>query len=327
MTTNMHTQKEEAANNPYLALREAKIARNQKRLQELGLLKPLEPPITTTSPNKGTTQRQKPRPKFLQEPVRRSPRLSQQPGPSNYKETSIPREKQLAVIRKRPRPNNSLTSNAEADPPSSIGNCVRSPEPSPPAINSVRSVNINTKTLVLGQNGENGLLGVLLGQTGKAFVINESFSAAASPEDQYRLVGARLSFNKYCGVQEWKNALFLWVNLGSKDDDVVNEFLDDAQRITWFGGSRMHDESPVIQKLLEFGKGATAYHSNIVLWCRKYKPDLKGFTPYVCLGRLSYHSHVPGSRPLSFVWNLLDYKALRNHSDSIVRDRFSTFTK
>lgn len=88
----------------------------------------------------------------------------------------------------------------------------------------------------------------------------------------------------------------------------------------------MHEETKVIRRLLRVGKsvaGGTSDSSNgIVLWCRSYDTDKKGHTPYVCLGRLSYHSHEPGSRPLKFVWNLMDYDRLTNHKDTGVRARF-----
>eukprot|EP00543_Licmophora_paradoxa_P016296 CAMPEP_0202471380 /NCGR_PEP_ID=MMETSP1360-20130828/84515_1 /ASSEMBLY_ACC=CAM_ASM_000848 /TAXON_ID=515479 /ORGANISM="Licmophora paradoxa, Strain CCMP2313" /LENGTH=56 /DNA_ID=CAMNT_0049097447 /DNA_START=17 /DNA_END=184 /DNA_ORIENTATION=- len=54
-------------------------------------------------------------------------------------------------------------------------------------------------------------------KTGKAYVIQHC-CGLASP-----------SFNKYCGVQEWKNdALLLWVNLGKKDDEIQNDFLENG---------------------------------------------------------------------------------------------------
>jgi hypothetical protein len=76
----------------------------------------------------------------------------------------------------------------------------------------------------------------------------------------------------------------------------------------------MHDESNVIRRLLKVGKRAArdelSSDGGIVLWVRMYDKDTRGFTPYMCLGRLSYYSHEPGSRPLKFVWNLLDYEQL-----------------
>jgi hypothetical protein len=308
---------EEADDNPYLALRAAKIARNQARLEELGLSKPTPLPIIRTNAaakskrhdnDNNNNNSKKKSSTTTKQPIRRSRRLSEQPEQPDNEETEEAKSS-LVVHPKRKR----------TRPPSS------SSSPVPPAANSVRSIDLDTEALVLG---EKGILGISMERTGKEFVIYESFALAASTEEQDRLQGSRLSFNKYCGVQEWRNSIFLWVNLGNKDNNpVVNDFLEDAKQITWFGGSRMHDESPVIHKLIQRGKEATALSSRIVLWCRKYQRDIKQFTPYVCFGRLAYHSHVPESQPLAFVWNLLDSEAFQNHSDPLVRARFQEFTK
>ena len=75
---------------------------------------------------------------------------------------------------------------------------------------------------------------------------------------------------QYCGEQDWGGSvLFLWVNFGVKNAEVINDFLDGGRQIPWFGGSRMHDESPIIQQLLRVGMQATTSKSSgiIVLWC------------------------------------------------------------
>jgi hypothetical protein len=36
--------------------------------------------------------------------------------------------------------------------------------------------------------------------------------------------------------------------------------------------------------------------SNVVLLCRRYTPQTKSFTPYVCFGRLGYRSHIRSCR-------------------------------
>ena len=302
----------------------AKRKRNQDMLAASGLLKPPQPPLYTTrvNNNKRTRNNKKQAAAAPQQPSRRSSRLSNSEKP-NYKEVSTFIEQQAGAVVNKRRRRTATESRIVSPSPAAA-------TPAPPAANSVRSVNIDTKMLVLG---EKGVLGQMMDRTGKEFVINESFSLAAFSDDQKRLAGSRLSFNKYCGVQEFKNAVFLWINLGSKDNPVVNDFLNDAQQVTWFGGSRMHDESPVIHKLLKMGKQHDIKggdddkpHSNIILWCRRYQADTKQFTPYVCFGRLTYHSHVPQSSPLKFVWNLVDYDGLKNHSDKVVRERFAAFT-
>ena len=88
----------------------------------------------------------------------------------------------------------------------------------------------------------------------------------------------------------------------------------------------MHDESNVIRRLLRVGQaaanGSLAPQDGLVLWCRLHDEAKRTFTPYVCLGRLSYHSHEPGSRPLKFVWNLMDYNVLAHHENESVQSLF-----
>jgi len=383
--------------NPYLAMRRAKIARNQERLRTLGLLKPSEmmmkkpqskkspeeqsstvPPTTATTaaPVARGASAYKPRRSrgrekatglMLFAPARRSSRISSRqpattPGAAPMIRVSMMAKQKPSlnrVNRKRALSPDGALAEEDATASSapiiakSVSSSSAKSSPSIPAANSVRTVDLDIKTLVLGNNNNNtnnnGLLGKMMERTGKEFIINESFSLAASIEDQQRLQSVKLSFNKYCGVQEWKNALFLWVNLGTNDSP--NEFLEDARCVTWFGGSRMHDDSPVVQKLIRYGKegmgaatkqekqeeegaiidsagsAGTDSSSNIILWCRRYQPEEKKFSPYVCFGRLGYRSHVPGSRPLSFVWELLDYDGLKHHGDDTVRETFDTFTK
>ena len=306
--------------NPYVALREAKIARNEARLAQLGLLKRPNASLNSSDggePRTSQKRRREVAPKQIQEPVRRSKRISQQTDTPNYKEVSLPVNDGSRPSRVHQRVDDYVGEDDAQTASSAVAKSIK--QQSTPAANSVRSIDLNVNTLVIG---ENGILGKTLEQPGKEHVIHKSFELASSPEDQRRLSGVRLSFNKYCGVLEWNNSIFLWVNLGSKDNSVVNDFLDGGQQITWFGGSRMYDDSPVIHKLLQYGRDATKESSKIVLWCRKYDGDAKKFTPYICLGRLSYHSHSPGSHPLSFVWNLVDANGLKDHADVSVRETY-----
>jgi hypothetical protein len=88
----------------------------------------------------------------------------------------------------------------------------------------------------------------------------------------------------------------------------------------------MHDESNGIVKLLHVGRAAThdkfQASNGLVLWCRTYDQDKRTFSPYSCLGRLTYHSHEAGSRPLKFIWTLQDYDDLTHHANTEMRERF-----
>mmetsp|Transcript_68243 Transcript_68243/g.138770 ORF Transcript_68243/g.138770 Transcript_68243/m.138770 type:complete len:190 (+) Transcript_68243:288-857(+) len=154
---------------------------------------------------------------------------------------------------------------------------------------------------------------------GKYFVIETSFQEAAFPEDLERLNGvSRLSFNKFSGVQPWKNVIFLWINIGGPTDanSLINDFSDNGSRVAWFGGSRMTEDSSVIQDLIRMGKEALStalepsLSSGIILWCRQYNWKTNKFLPYTCLGRLAYESHVLGSYPVSFTWRLIDHEVM-----------------
>lgn len=46
-------------------------------------------------------------------------------------------------------------------------------------------------------------------------------------------------FSKYSGVVEWKNAIFLWVNIGGQTG-YHNNFSENGKNMMWYGGSRMH---------------------------------------------------------------------------------------
>jgi hypothetical protein len=286
------TTGEPVDDNPYLALRAAKIARNEKKLSELGL-------TTKAGARKpaATIRRRSPKvPAPKPQPTRRSKRGTGQPVPPTKE---LP-EDVVSIA--------SLASRKRARPAKKAGSKSAYVFPE----NSVRLMHLPVGDTV------DKLLGRTMEKTGKAFVVQKSLNGRADA-----------SFNKYCGVQEWGNdAIFLWVNVGKKDDDVVNDFLGGGRQITWFGGSKMHNETPAIQKLLRVGKEATTKSNpdggddGIVLWCRHYNTPAKTYHPYTCLGRLSYESHVVGSRPLQFIWNMLDYDRLLKHKDEAVRQRF-----
>lgn len=163
------------------------------------------------------------------------------------------------------------------------------------------------------------------------------FTFFVAPSFSPYVTHPRLFFSLLATSLRRQNSVFLWVNLGAPDSP--NEFLDDARMVTWFGGSRTHDGSPAIRELLRRGRrregrpggggggGEGGGISDVVLWCRRYRPEARAFTPYVCFGRMGYRSHKPGSRPLAFVWDLLDYDGLRFHPDPVVREMFDLFTK
>lgn len=83
--------------------------------------------------------------------------------------------------------------------------------------------------------------------------------------------GAPPRFNKYSGVQEWANRAALFVNVdgGFKNYDNDFEFREEAVaelgggdggglacRMMWYAGSRVREDSPMVERLLASGQPA-----------------------------------------------------------------------
>ena len=113
-----------------------------------------------------------------------------------------------------------------------------------------------------------------------------------------------VSFNKYCGALEWQNAVFLWVNVQEGDHaEYANKLYDGGRRFSWFGGSKMDEGTPVVQRLL--GRRRDDF---ILLFVRFEKES------YVCLGRLEVFSSDVSRRPVQIIWNLIDFeKVVKTH--------------
>jgi len=58
------------------------------------------------------------------------------------------------------------------------------------------------------------------------------------------------TFSRMSGIQEWKNCIFLFVNVYG--DDYKNVFLDGGRRITWFAQSRQNEGSKMTVLLVFF---------------------------------------------------------------------------
>ena len=190
---NNTTNNEEEESNPYLAMRKAKIARNQRRLKELGLALPVPQVITPNPPRANDNKRNNQR-KVYTGPVRRSGRLSSQVKP-DYKDVTLLNEKQIGGSRKRSHDdvayNDLDTAEDTKTDVSTIAKRVPTytkSKPGAPAPHSVRSINLNVDKLIFGTTG---LLGEMVETTGKEHVINQSFSLSATPYDQERLANAK----------------------------------------------------------------------------------------------------------------------------------------
>jgi hypothetical protein len=320
--------------NSYVELREAKIARNEARLRELGLLsfssqsKACAVRPAPSSKARLSTANSSP-PTAARAPARRSKRLqdlSLVPGENSVVEAVTGNE----IVTKSPPKRRRVSAAVVSPPPEAV------PLSQPITSSSIvraRDVSIHVGTLLFGnKESSSGTLGRRMASHGKAWVMMESYRRAATPVGE--LMPSGISFNKYSGVQEFgNNVMFLWINFrNSNCDDScshLNEFLKDGRHMTWFGGSRMHEQSPVIQRLLEIGQLSPAntgsdQQGGVVLWGRQQlaAPGSDKFTPYVCYGRLRYVSHQPHSNPLAFVWELLDYDALYHDADESIHHHF-----
>lgn len=322
--------------NEYEALRLAKIARNEARLRELGLLKT---PTTTPAPKARATVRVSPE-NPVNLPLRRSKRTrkairyaakggdTKTPRRTRSQNDELEEEADRIDMDYNPM----YEDTAHLDDETTVqktrktsqsngktGSLIRK---SPPAAsmppNSARTMKLTVTKLL----DDHDIIGQTLSKTGKAYVMEESARLAVDSYDGT----SSISFNKYSGVQEWGNkVLFLWINLGAPNSEVTNDFPNGGRQVTWFGGSRMHEGTPVIQRLLAVGKQATKDDGNgVVLWCRRYVKERKTFEPYTCLGRLSYVSHEPQSHPLLFVWKLVDFDRICNHADMTRRKTFQS---
>ena len=79
-----------------------------------------------------------------------------------------------------------------------------------------------------GKNYTGGILGDPIDNYGKAAVMILANN------------GIQPKFSKYSGVCEWKNCVFLWVNIvKGKGVNYGNTFNEKGRFITWFGGSKM----------------------------------------------------------------------------------------
>ena len=216
--------------NPYLAMRAAKMARNEAHLAALGLMKvPLQQAPKSAKSKKvaATTKDKHSEHEQLRRSLRRSPNL---PRSHNF-DSPLPLV-ELPPTRKRPRRAAIGTGGArEGESCVDLKSDDNELHPRTYPDNSARSLTINVKNLVFGRTNvptdDGFLLGKQMASTGKAFVMEDTARRSG-----FENIG-KISFNKYSGIQEWGNAaLFLWVNFGAPTSEVVNEFLDGGREVS-----------------------------------------------------------------------------------------------
>jgi hypothetical protein len=287
--------------NELLARREANIARNVQFLEDLGLdaVKPVMTPEVSGSSTK-SKKRKIDANKTPVEPERRSSRIKNTPAP-NYTEIVSLDELDVKAGRARSRQSNRILDQpfdvsyddhlSDSDLEEFVTKKrvtpskpkVKLQEMPPIPIDSSRSMSANVDFFL------NSLASNLESPT-KAAIMNKAHSSKG---------GVR--FNKYCGVAEWKNSLFLWVNVPEPGvaGDYPNEFREKGKMMSWFGGSRMHAETPVVKRLLK-------EKDQVLLFMRFTQES------YHCLGRLRKTAAMLNMHPVSFVFELIDFDRVKD---------------
>ena len=136
---------------------------------------------------------------------------------------------------------------------------------------------------------------------------------------------ANPKFSKMSGIQEWKNCVALYVNVGDKHGNTYdNVFTRAGSRISWFAQPRQDEDAPVIRSIVktatmdeesvedarrraEEGEDAAPRYVDwpLHLFCR-----MEG-CEYVYCGRLKMVDFEPNKRPMKFTMQLLDASLLR----------------
>ncbi|KAK1942850.1 hypothetical protein P3T76_005487 [Phytophthora citrophthora] len=145
-------------------------------------------------------------------------------------------------------------------------------------------------------------------------------------------------FSKMSGVQPWKNAVALFVNVESDSpyDNVFHQETEEGEttvHFQWFGQNRWHDESPLVVRLrgMERGLESLRFHESYYDKKEGEEPLLLFIRhtqgPYIYCGRLGYLGYKPESKPLEFRWQLLDVDSLQWEKIRGLLDRFPPNSK
>lgn len=137
----------------------------------------------------------------------------------------------------------------------------------------------------------NELLCIPLDAPTKAEVMSKSYSKGTP------------KFSKYSGVVEWSNCIYLWVNIANENCDYPNEMREDGKLISWFGGSRMHSDTPVVSRLTNPNKKGK---DKVLLFVRFDKES------YTCLGEVIPKQCFLDTHPISCVWELKNYEEIKD---------------
>ena len=110
------------------------------------------------------------------------------------------------------------------------------------------------------------------------------------------------TFSRLSGIQEWLNAVCLFVNVYG--EGYKNVFLHNGQQITWFAQPRQWEGSPVVQRLINSSGGTIGpddegnYHGTANTRASLCRNLGQGYT--YC-GRLLYRGHEPTRLPVHYL--------------------------
>jgi len=265
----------------YEKLRIENIKRNEEFLSKVGL----SPNVNVKTINRNNTKRNKIE-RVIEEPTRKSRRIEALPVIS-YDMKIIDK---LSSLEDKNDNSNNNNNEYDVDGIKDIVKRSKSSGPRPPPSSDMsRAINAQLSDI----------LSINLGHHVKDYGKGAVMAICNN--------GKIPRFSKYSGVVEWKNAIFLWVNLGYDKSQYPNTFSEKGKYITWFGGSKMHEDSEVIKRLIKLGESTYKGDENIILFVRKEGES------YVCLGRLAHINYQLNVSPVTFKWQLLDYDTLKDN--------------
>lgn len=98
------------------------------------------------------------------------------------------------------------------------------------------------------------------------------------------------TFNRMSGIQEWANAIFLFVNLDGVSYLNSFEWSQADLLLSWFAQPTQSEDSPVIVSIISSEKPIFLF--------------VKQTAEYFSMGRLQYRSHQPSKRPMKFQFRI-----------------------
>ncbi len=108
---------------------------------------------------------------------------------------------------------------------------------------------------------------------------------------------ANVQFSRISGIQEWRDAVALFVNVGTSEEGETyhNTFLEGGRQLTWFAQASQTPASAVIVRLTHRDASDP---TRVVIFCRRPEEE------YVALGEVELADFNPRVHPMKFVWTL-----------------------